>query len=81
MGELLTPIGVVEVGGERGHRGCFELRLSPDVAARGVDEQGAANRCIALILGQGDLLSCDVGEDDELDVASRRGTRLRSSRA
>jgi hypothetical protein len=52
-----------------------------EVAAGGEDEQGAANRCVQLILADRDLLPRDVREDDKPYVFSRPGTRLRSNRA
>jgi hypothetical protein len=51
-----------------------------EVAARGEDEEGAPERGVALLLGQRNLLPCDVRGDDEVDL-SRSGTPLRSSRA
>jgi hypothetical protein len=49
------------------------------VAARGEDEQRATQGGVALALAERDLLPCDVGGDDEVDVVSRSGTPLRSS--
>jgi hypothetical protein len=45
------------------------------------DEESAPQGGVALLLCQRDLLSRDVREDDDADLASRSGTRLRSSRA
>jgi hypothetical protein len=51
------------------------------VAAGGVDEQRAADRRMALVVAQRDAACGAVRGDDELDIVSRSGTRLRSSRA
>jgi hypothetical protein len=51
------------------------------VAAGGVDEQRTADRGVALPVAQGDAAARAEGGDDQLDVVSRSGTRLRSSRA
>ena len=51
------------------------------VAAGSMHEQGAADRRVALRVAQRDVGSGAERGDDELDVVSRSGTRLRSSRA
>jgi hypothetical protein len=51
------------------------------VAACREDEEGAPQRRVALLVSEWDVLPCDVREDDELELVSRSGTRLRSSPA
>jgi len=75
------PVGRVEVGREREHGRIVKLGLAVDVAAGGEDEEGAANGGVAFGIVERNRLPGRVRKDDELDVASRSGTRLRSSRS
>jgi len=61
--------------------GVGERRLAMERPAGGEDEQGAPERGIPLGVLERHFLSGDVGEDDQVDVASRSGARLHSSRA
>jgi hypothetical protein len=45
------------------------------------DEKGPAQGRVPLVDFEWDLLTGDVGEDDQVDIASRWGTRLHSTRA
>jgi hypothetical protein len=79
--ERCAPACRVEITGEREHGGVVESRVPVWIAAGSVHEQGAADRRVALLAAQRDLGSGAKSGDDELDVVSRSGTRLRSSRA
>jgi hypothetical protein len=79
--ERVASLGRVEIAGEREHGRIVGRRVAMRVAARGVDEQRAADRGVALPVAQGDVAAGAEGGDDQLDVVSRSGTRLRSSRA
>lgn len=71
----------VEVAGELEDGRIVDRRLAMQLAARGEDEQRAANRSVQLLICHRNLLAGDVREDYEIDVTRRLGTRLRSSRA
>jgi hypothetical protein len=79
--EMLPPLGRVEVPGELEDRWILERRIAMQDAARGKDEERAAERRIQLRFADRDLLPRNVGENNEIYVVNRRGTRLRSSRA
>jgi hypothetical protein len=49
-------------------------------AARGEDEQRAPDGGVQLLLAKGDLLSCDIGLEDELDVSQCARLPLRALR-
>jgi hypothetical protein len=75
------PLGRVEIAREREHGGIVERRVAMGIAAGGVHEQRAANGRVALLVAQREAAAGAEGGKDELDVVSRWGTRLRSSRA
>jgi hypothetical protein len=75
------PLGGAEVAREREHGGIVERGVAVGIAAGGVHEQRAANGRVALLVAQPDAAARAEGGNDELDVVSRSGTRLRSSRA
>jgi hypothetical protein len=52
-----------------------------EIPARGENQESPAERCIAFWVVERHVLARDVREDDQVDVASRPDTRLRSSRA
>jgi hypothetical protein len=54
----------VEVPGQLEHRGLVELRLAMRIAAGREDEERAAHRGIALVLGKLDCLAGEVRQDD-----------------
>ena len=59
----------------------MERGLAVEITARSEDEERSPERRIPILVCQWDFLPCDVREDDQLDVASRSGARLRSNRA
>jgi hypothetical protein len=52
-----------------------------EVAAGGEDEERAPDCGVPFLLVNRNLLPGNEGEDDQFDVVSRPGARLRSSRA
>jgi hypothetical protein len=76
----VDPFWRVQVAGKLDHGRVVQSRIAVEVPTGGEDEQRAADRRLALVVCQRDLLPCDVRGDDEVDL-SRSGTPLRSSRA
>ena len=76
-----APFRRVEVASEREHGRIVERRVAMRVAAGRVHEQRPANRGVTLLVAQREAACGVEGSDDEFDVVSRSGARLRSSRA
>jgi hypothetical protein len=79
--ERLATRWRVEITGELEHGRVVQRRLALETAAGSEHQQGAPDCRVPVGVVEGNLQSRDVCEDDEIDVASRSGTRLRSSRA
>jgi hypothetical protein len=62
----------VEVPGQLDHGRIVECRIAIERSPGGEDEQGASQRGVPFVALEWDILSGDVGEDDEVDVASRQ---------
>jgi hypothetical protein len=77
----LSPLRRIEVVCKLEHRRVFESRLAVESPARGEDEESPPKRRISFWVVERHLLARDVRENDQVDVASRPDTRLRSSRA
>jgi hypothetical protein len=78
--ECCATFGCVEIAREREDRRIAEGGIAVRVAAGCVHEERAANRRVPFGRRQRDAERSAVRGDDELDVVSRPGTRLRSSR-
>jgi len=77
----LSPLRRIQVVCELEHRRVLEGWLPVEIPACGEDEKSPAERRVPVCVVERHLLACDVREDDQVDVASRPDTRLRSSRA
>ena len=71
-GERLAAFRRVEIAGQLDHRWIVQGRVAVERAAGGEDEQRASQRGVPFVVLERDFLSRDVGEDDEVDVASRQ---------
>jgi len=71
-GERLAAFRRVEIAGQLDHGGIVEYRIAVERSAGGEDEQRASQRGVPFVILERDALSGDVGEDDEIDVASRQ---------
>ena len=71
-GQRLPAFRRVEIAGQFDHRWIVQGRVAVERAAGGEDEQRASQRGVPFVVLERDFLSRDVGEDDEVDVASRQ---------
>ena len=71
-GQRLAAFRRVEIAGQLDHRRIVQGRIAVERAAGGEDEQRASQRGVPFVVLERDFLSRDVGEDDEVDVASRQ---------
>ena len=71
-GQRLPAFRRVEIAGQLDHRWIVQGRVAVERAAGGEDEQRASQRGVPFVVLERDFLSRDVGEDDEVDVASRQ---------
>ena len=71
-GQRLAAFRRVEVAGQLDHGRIVERRVAVECSAGGEDEQRASQRGVPFVVLERDVLSGDVGEDDEVDVASRQ---------
>jgi hypothetical protein len=62
----------IEVAGQLDHGRIVECRVAVERSTGGEDEQRASQRGVTFVVLERDVLSRDVGEDDEVDVASRQ---------
>ena len=62
----------VQVAGQLDHGRIVECRVAVERSAGGEDEQRASQRGVPFVVLERDVLSGDVGEDDQVDVASRQ---------
>ena len=79
--ECLATCRRVEITGELEDGRVVQRRLALETASGGEHQEGAPDRRVAVGVVERHLQPRDVREDDQIDVASRSGTRLRSSRA
>jgi hypothetical protein len=71
-GQCRTAFRRIDVSGQLDHGRIAESRLPVEGSAGGEDEQGASQRGVPVVVLERDVLSGDVGEDDDVDVASRQ---------
>jgi hypothetical protein len=71
-GEGLAAFRRVEIAGQLDHRRIVEYGVAVERSAGGEDEQRASQRGVPFVVLERNVLSGDVGEDDEVDVASRQ---------
>jgi hypothetical protein len=71
-GQRLAAFRRVEIAGQLDHRRIVEGRVAVEGSAGGEDEQRASQGGAPFVVLESDFLSRDVGEDDEVDVASRQ---------
>jgi len=71
-GQRLAAFRRVEIAGQLAYGRIVECRVAVECSAGGEDEQRASQRGVPFVVLERDVLSGDVGEDDEVDVASRQ---------
>ena len=71
-GQRLAAFRRVEIAGQLDHCRIVEGRVAVEGSAGGEDEQRSSQGGAPFVVFERDLLSRDVGEDDEVDVASRQ---------
>jgi hypothetical protein len=79
--ERYTSLRRVEIARECEDGRIIERGIAVRIAAGRVDEERAADGRVPLVARQRDVRGGAIRRDDELDVVSRPGTRLRSNRA
>ena len=71
-GQCCTAFRRIDVSGQLDHGRIAEPRLPVEGSAGGEDEQRASQRGVPFVVLERDVLSGDVGKDDDVDVASRQ---------
>jgi hypothetical protein len=79
--ECVAPLRSIQIAGQLDDRRIVERRVALQRPSCGEDEQGAPDRRISLFVRQRDVRYRPIGGENELELVSRSGTRLRSSRA